>query len=134
MPWVTVKDFDRDVRMGDKVKMDQDCEEDSMEVVFIKGSQFVADQNYGMLELYNKSLNDAHWQVWRETKRWKPELKEEYYIMCSDLRVRVYTYNNTIDESFCVNSENLWKTFEQAQEYADECNKVAERLHEKYQE
>jgi len=134
MPWVTVKDFDRDVKVGDKIKMDQDCKDDWMEVVYIKKNQFVADHNYEMLEVYNKSLNDATWQVWRESKRWRGLAGAEFYFA-------THTGNVTSRKDMYDENDNLlyeigfyFRTKEQAQEYADECKKVAERLHERFKE
>lgn len=134
MPWVNVSCFDRDVKVGDKIKMDQDCKEDWMEVVYIKANQFVADHNYEMLEVYNKYLNDATWQVWREAKRWKPEENGKFYYVTPTGEVSRHSCIwHQLDHLF-FNSGNFFKTSEQAQEYADECKKVAERLHERWGE
>lgn len=99
MTWVTVKDFDQDVKVGDKVRVDNDYSFCGTVTAIGKMSCLImGDGREGYIS------KESSVSVWRETKRWRGLI------------------------GFC------FRTKEQAQEYADECKKVAERLHERFKE
>lgn len=141
MPWIDVKNFDEDVKVGDKLCYSlNDLSGGIICVEAITLKSFVGAPNSSTEErLYPKSsITDlGHWQVWRVPKRWKAEKGQSYWMACigtggSD--VIGVTNGHHPGDRRNYESGNYFRTQEQAQEYADECKKLAEKLHERYGE
>lgn len=133
MTWVTVKDFDLDVRVGDRLTRPEYYERIVI-VRHIGKQEFFYEFEDSKCGDEGSSRKSFDWQVWRETKRWKPEPGGHYYYAIATGGVCKHEcIGHQLDHLF-FNSGNFFRTSEQAQEYADECKKVAERLHEKWGE
>lgn len=121
--WVTVKDFDRDVKVGDRVKMISQIfngEQKERLITGIAEETFVYRTESDCEFISSKINRYGDWQVWREPKN----------------NMSFVGIINTVKKgnSVSVNIDTRWESKEQAQEYADECKKVAERLHERWGE
>lgn len=136
MPWVTVKDFDRDVKVGDRIRIVYPLAERVHEgIAKWIGERNIINMSNGVECCSSRHLStDGLWQVWREPKRWKSEPAGEYYIMNAFLDITTMQDLNDYDDNRQHTSYNYWRLISQAQEYADECKKLAERLHDKYNE
>ena len=131
MTWVTVKDFDQDVKVGDRIGLPS--EDGKMaECVFLAAGESIILMKCNGLEL--PGAKDDRWQVWREPVRWIPQHLDPYYTVLPDGSVfpTWWEPGPTLIDMDRFKAGNVWRTKEQAQEYADECKKVAERLHEKF--
>lgn len=129
MPWVTVKNFDKDVRIGDKLKSDDTYDSRVFKVTGIGETIFLAIHDYETD--YKKS---HHWLVWRETKRWRAENGEYYWYADRDFGIKIDADFRTSVDDLHFNSMNYFMTSYQAAQYADECKKLADRLHKKWNE
>lgn len=131
--WVTVKDFDQDVKVGDKLRFNE--EECEYIVKYIDDGIYFFARNGINAHSFVKVLPSKDcWQVWRETKRWLPNQGEIYFVVGVGLEVKEFKFENNILEVAFMETNPVFRTKAQAQEYADECKKVAERLHEKWGE
>lgn len=137
MPWVTVKDFDRDVKVGDRIRIVYPLAERVHEgIAKWIGERNIINMSNGIECCSSRHLStDGLWQVWRETNKWRAVPGEMFYYIDTDyrhpLRAKVIYPD---DGEYHFNSGNYFKTESQAREYADECKKVAERLHERWGE
>lgn len=107
-------------------------------VLFVgKARIFVSYQK--SLEGYDECaswLDGQGWQIWEEPKRWrcKHNNNDSYYF--SDSAGHVYGSRDIgcMGGDLHFKSGNYWRTKDQAQTYADECKKLAMKLHESFGE
>jgi len=134
MPWVNVEIFDRDVKLGDRIRSVGETSPNYDIVKYIGTDVFVVQG----LSIDFASIKSKDWQVWRETKRWKPSAGVYYYYVSPYGQIHVCKFSDDENAGYLHNLHykigNCFPSTEMAQEYADECKKVAERLHERFKE
>lgn len=133
--WITVTDFDRDVKVGDKIRNASVINKYLPEVVLwvskIDGPYFLAAEGKCRPKVWPKIDRDG-WQVWRETVLWRADDSNHFYYF--SYNSVLMAQRNYIYEQELFQSGNYFRTQEQAQRYADECKKVADKLHEEFGE
>lgn len=135
--WIKVENFDQDVKQGDLIKLDYPHNEFKVRHI---GAKWLVLMQHNVLHSGIDSyecveLKKQTWQVWREMERWKPGHHEIYFY--ADERgypiMSEWTGSVNLDQ-VRFDQGTVWRTKEQAQAFADECKKVAQMLHEKFQE
>lgn len=131
MIWVKVQNFDQDVKVGDKISVEDASYREYSGIVTAIGERTYLLKDGSSEETAWDFKYDA--KVWREPKRWRAAHGTDYYFVFdssveseSDLRGEI--------SSSRFDMGNYFRTKEQAQEFSDECKKVAQRLHEKFGE
>ncbi len=132
--WHKVEDFDRDVKVGDKLSrlclVPYDLG-NVFTVTAIGRDYYLAYQESARIEY---SFNKIDWQVWREPVRFRASFEMPYYSVKDNFEITKHTELGLSYDYERHNAGNYFHTSYQAQRYADECKKVAERLHEKWGE
>lgn len=132
--WKPVENFDRDVKKGIKIKLDSSDYE--YVVTGVGDDFFLARMVSPCFHRYEQTYDKKGklLQVWREPARFRAELNKLYWYVDSDgdLVGSQEMFDSYSETNFKLG--NYFRTEEMAQEYADECKKVAMRLHEKWGE
>lgn len=78
--------------------------------------------------------SDCGWQIWEEPTRWKPELHEVCFHVYGNGEINQFVWENDDLDDLYFKIGNVFRTREQAQTYAEECKKLAMKLHEEWGE
>ena len=119
MPWVPIKNFDEDVRVGDLIKTKSGlraCVES------LKDGEVVLRK----VTAFNESLDS----VWREPKRWRAEYLHRYWSLnkCGVPCDEMESLSNLDKKSF--NFGNYFRTYEQAEKAAQKIKDLLTKFHE----
>lgn len=88
-----------------------------------------------MAQSLSGDINALNWQIWEEPKRWRAyDIREmSFWYVASNLDVFCdQDSGDDWDEKF--ECGNYFRTKQQAQTYAEECKKLAMKLHESWGE